>query len=172
MHGCNDPGAPLPDAAAQPPGDARGTVRRVGELIVAIEGLVPELVEALRESQRSPQQRSALTSARQAQEDRRTRAKLFGNGLFVEPAWDLLVELFVASLEERPVSISSACIGSFAPSSTALRHIAHLEQLGFVAKKPHPSDSRSKYLELTERGAEKMAEFFSGPQANLDDPRA
>lgn len=172
MQGRSDPGAPASAAAALPPAEATDTARRVEELIAAIEGLVPELVEAVRESQRSPEQRTALTAARQAQEDRRKRARLFGNGLFVEPAWDLLIELFVARLEERPVSVSSACIGSFAPSSTALRHIAHLEQLGFVAKRPHPSDSRSKYIDLTDHGAAKMTEFFSGPQADPGDPPA
>jgi predicted dienelactone hydrolase len=161
------------DGAVEPSAkEAAGTARKVEELIGAIQGLIPELLDAVRESQRSPEQRSVLAAARQVQEDRRRRAALFGQGLFVEPAWDLLVELFVAGLEARPVSVSSACIGSFAPSSTALRHIAHLEQLGFVAKKPHPSDSRSKYIELTEAGAARMTQFFSGRPANQDNLRA
>jgi hypothetical protein len=131
---------------------------------------MPELVETVRCSQRPPEQRSALATARQAQEDRRRRALLFGEGFFVEPGWDLLVELYVARLEERTLSVSSACIGSFAPLSTALRHISHLEQLGYVAKKPHPSDSRSKYIELTDLGAAKLTDFFSGAAAAPRDP--
>ena len=149
------------------PGEPAGAVRKVEELVGAIQSLIPDLAEAVRETHRLPQQRSALAAARQAQEERRRRAGLFGHGLFVEPGWDLLVELFVAGLEERPVSVSSACIGSGAPSSTVLRHITQLEQLGLVRKKPHPSDLRSKYISLTDLGISKMTEFFSARSADL-----
>ena len=38
--------------------------------------------------------------------------------LFGEPAWDILLDLYIANVENKPVSVSSACIGSAAPPTT------------------------------------------------------
>ena len=51
--------------------------------------------------------------ARQTYEDRRRRTKIFqSEELFGEPAWDILLDLFIAAKERRRVSVTSACIGS------------------------------------------------------------
>jgi len=60
--------------------------------------------------------------ARQTYDDRRRRNKIFqSEELFGEPAWDILLDLFIAAKERRRVSVTSACIGSAVPSTTALR---------------------------------------------------
>ena len=66
--------------------------------------------------------RNHLALARKAYALRRKRAALFGNpDLFGEPAWDILLDLYIAAGEGKPVSVSSACIGSAAPATTGLR---------------------------------------------------
>src|SRR5438067_13561168 len=40
---------------------------------------------------------------------RRQREKIFGDELFGEPAWDILLELFSAELAQRKLSVSGAC---------------------------------------------------------------
>ena len=44
--------------------------------------------------------------------ERRQRAKSFGSELFADPAWDMLLDLFLAMLQKKRISISSACIAS------------------------------------------------------------
>jgi hypothetical protein len=92
---------------------------------------------------------------------RREREKLFGAGLFADPIWDMLLDLLIAAAEGRRVCVSSACIASSVPVSTALRHIAHMEKLGLVMRMPNPKDSRSSYVELTDDAVAKLIRHLS-----------
>ena len=71
-----------------------------------------------------------LEAARQLYHSRRLRDRIFGSDLFADPAWDILLDLFIAQREDRKVTISSACAAASAPTSTAARHIAHLREGG------------------------------------------
>jgi hypothetical protein len=100
--------------------------------------------------------------ARQAYADRRRRPKIFANeGLFGEPAWDILLDLFIAAKERRRVSVTSACIGSAVPSTTALRWITLLEREGLLLREADTSDARRIYVKLTAKGYAAMVEYFS-----------
>jgi DNA-binding MarR family transcriptional regulator len=84
---------------------------------------------------------------------RRARNEIFGDaGLFGEPAWDILLDLFLSEERSKLISISSACIASGVPSTTALRWIKVLEDRGLVFRQPDATDSRRTYLRLTYRG--------------------
>lgn len=100
--------------------------------------------------------------ARQTYEDRRRRHKIFqSDELFGEPAWDILLDLFIAAKERRRVSVTSACIGSAVPSTTALRWISILERQGFLTREADPGDARRVYVRLSPSGYEAMLEYFS-----------
>jgi DNA-binding MarR family transcriptional regulator len=92
---------------------------------------------------------------------RRRRESLFGSDLFSDPAWDVLLDLFVAQGEGRRVSVKSACIAAAAPQTTALRYINRLIEAGLVERSPHPTDRRSCLLELTRSGEERMVRYFA-----------
>ena len=91
---------------------------------------------------------------------RRARERIFGPGLFADPSWDILLDLFISKREGRRVTISSACIAASAPTTTATRHISHLVQLGLVVRLPHPGDARSAYLELSHGAEAKFSRLF------------
>ncbi len=76
------------------------------------------------------------------------RDALFPTGLFADPAWDLLLDLYVAGVERRRISISSACIAAAVPSTTALRWIAVLESKGLILRIADSKDRRRAYLTL------------------------
>ncbi len=86
--------------------------------------------------------------------DRRKRATLFPDSdvLFHEPAWDILLDLFVAREEDALVSVSSACIGASVAPTTALRWIATLERKGFLTLHDDPDDMRRRYVRLSDAG--------------------
>lgn len=69
--------------------------------------------------------------------------------LLHEPAWDILLDLFIAADAGRLISISSACIASAVPASTALRTISALEARGLILVDPDPADGRRKFLRLS-----------------------
>lgn len=106
--------------------------------------------------------------ARQTYEDRRRRSKIFrSEALFGEPAWDILLDLFIATKERRRVSVTSACIGSAVPSTTALRWIAILEKQGLLVREADPSDARRVYVKLSARGYAAMLEYFSSSSRSV-----
>jgi hypothetical protein len=105
--------------------------------------------------------RRYLALARQAYALRRKRTAIFGNPeLFGEPAWDILLDLYIAHAEAKPVSVSSACIGSAAPPTTGLRWLGVLADEGLVVRENDPEDNRRVLVRLTRKGVAAMERFF------------
>lgn len=100
-------------------------------------------------------ERNALNLAARAQveyERRRRRKEHLPAALLGEPAWDMLLDLFMQYAGGARVSTSSLCIASDSASSTALRHIAQLEEAGLVKRSPSTHDRRITFVELTDEG--------------------
>ena len=91
---------------------------------------------------------------------RRKRDTIFGQALFGEPAWDMLLELYVAERLGRNLSISGLCYSSAVPATTALRWIDRLEREGWLARKADELDRRRYWVFLTERGSAAMLKYF------------
>lgn len=98
---------------------------------------------------------------RQIQKFRRKREEVLGAQFFSDPAWDMLLELYLADLTQHRVPISSACIASCVPPTTALRWLAQLEANGLVSRENDPLDGRRSYLNLTPMAKQKLEELFS-----------
>ena len=92
---------------------------------------------------------------------RKLRHRFFTMGLFADPAWDMLLDLYAAELKQRRVQVTSLCIASHSPTTTALRHIAVLTENGLIRKFLDPLDSRRKFVELTPKAIEAMERYFS-----------
>jgi DNA-binding MarR family transcriptional regulator len=83
---------------------------------------------------------------------RRLREQFFADGLFADPAWDMLLDLYAAELERRPVSVSSLCIAASVPPTTALRWIGTMHDAGLFERHADPSDRRRAYIALSAKG--------------------
>lgn len=91
---------------------------------------------------------------------RRARSRHFPPEIFGEPAWDMLLDLFIAAHEGKPVSVSSACIASGAPATTALRWLVRLETLGLVTRSGDFKDRRRIHVAITDLGREAIEDWF------------
>ncbi len=94
---------------------------------------------------------------------RRLRAKFFdafGQGLFEDPAWDMLLDLYAAALEGRQVSVSSLCIAAAVAPTTALRWIAKMTDVGLLVRHPDPVDRRRAFMALSPQAAEAMRGYM------------
>jgi hypothetical protein len=80
---------------------------------------------------------------------RRRRSDLLVPGLFLDPAWDVLLDLFASEVEGRRISVSSACIASGVATSTALHWIRKLETCGLVYRERDQSDGRRTFLRMS-----------------------
>lgn len=76
--------------------------------------------------------------------------------LLDEVSWTILLDLYAASRLGQRLSISSACIGSQAPATTALRHIHQLTQAGLIRRTADPHDARRIYLQIEPVTAQRL----------------
>lgn len=81
--------------------------------------------------------------------------------LLGEPAWDLLLDLFAAAEEGKRVSVTSACIASGVPTTTALRYVSTMENLGLLEREECHFDRRTKFLALTAGTQRAMSELLT-----------
>lgn len=103
-----------------------------------------------------------LQLARQIYALRREREAIFGKAeLFGEPAWDILLDLYVAHVERKSVSVSSACIGSASPPTTGLRWLGILAEEGFVIREADPQDQRRVLVRLSDKGLAAMDRYLN-----------
>ncbi|MGE8141095.1 winged helix DNA-binding protein [Novosphingobium sp. NPDC080210] len=100
---------------------------------------------------------------------RQMRLRFFEQDLFADPAWDMLLDLTAARAEHLRVSVTSLCIASGVPTTTALRWIKLLEQSGLVKRIEDDTDRRRAFVTLTERGADAMARFFEEVERHRPD---
>lgn len=101
--------------------------------------------------------RDTLQAAIYCYDARRTRERHFaGHLLFADPAWDILLDLFIHEARGELVSVKSASIGSGVPPSTALRWLKILEGEGLISSRDDPGDHRRRLVSLTPKGARTM----------------
>ena len=79
----------------------------------------------------------------------RQRNRAFPDGIFADPAWDILLDLYLAHCNDRQVSVMNACNAASVPPTTALRWVTVLEDKGLITRSNDSRDSRRKLLSLT-----------------------
>lgn len=126
------------------------------------------LIDELRASRSSPEPSvepsdaaDLLGIAQSIYRLRRIRDDAFDNRIFADPAWDILLDLFIAAERGRRVSVSSACIGAAVPATTALRHLSALAKHGLVSRDSSESDFRVSWVALTPTGYQKMKDVLT-----------
>jgi hypothetical protein len=91
-------------------------------------------------------------AAERLYQDRRRRSRFFPSHLFAEPAWDILLDLFVNGVRNRAISITSACIAGGIPATTGLRWLGLLEKEGLLVRETSGEDARVTWVRLSEQG--------------------
>lgn len=94
--------------------------------------------------------------------DRRERDEYFDAYLFADPAWDMLLELFQAQLEQRRVATTNLCDSAAVPHATALRWITTLKQEDLIVCEGDRLDGRRKFVSLSAKGEKSMNDYFRG----------
>jgi len=92
------------------------------------------------------------TSATSIYRTRQQRARYFDPALFGEPAWDMLLDLFIARVRGARVSTTSLCLAAKVPQATGLRWVGELVKAGYARRYRAPDDARLKLVEITPEG--------------------
>lgn len=94
-------------------------------------------------------------------QERRRRTRHFPEHLFAEPAWDILLDLFVNGVRSRAISITSACIAGGIPATTGLRWLGVLEKEGLLVREISGEDARVTWVHLSPRGTDIMRNYLA-----------
>jgi DNA-binding MarR family transcriptional regulator len=98
--------------------------------------------------------------ARQIYEKRQKRIARFGSQMFGEPAWEMLLLLYLGEGGERQSQTGLADL-SGAARSTAMRWIDHLVRRGLAHREDHPTDKRRNFITLSEKGRQLLELYLS-----------
>ncbi|MDE8650509.1 response regulator [Novosphingobium album (ex Liu et al. 2023)] len=91
-----------------------------------------------------------------------TKRRGIGAGvLFGDPAWEMLLDLLLARIEGRRVSVSSACIASGAPMSTALRLVRRLVDENVLCRIPDEKDRRRHFLIINPKFEQPLIDYLA-----------
>lgn len=91
---------------------------------------------------------------------RRARRKFFPLDLFHEPAWEMLVALFIVYETDHSMNVKQLVGCSDAPATTSQRWIDHLYKSGLVNRVTDTEDRRRIDISLSERGCDAMTKYL------------
>lgn len=91
---------------------------------------------------------------------RRLRDQFIPGNLFADPAWDILLDLLQAEIIQHRVPVSSLCIASAVPATTALRWIRTMTDRGMLLRREDPHDARRVFIELAAETSTAIRRYF------------
>lgn len=109
-----------------------------------------------------------LARARQARELRRKMTSLLPGQLFVDPAWDIMIELVIAAEEGRSPCVKELILVTGESATSALRRIDRLQANGLIHRRLDQNDHRRVLVGLTDQGLRGM----TGMLAHMFEPAA
>lgn len=97
---------------------------------------------------------------------RRARRQFLPPSLFHEPAWEILLSLFVAHEQGRTLNVKDLVQLIDAPVTTSQRWIDQLAHMKLVNRVADAADRRRLEITLTEDAAERMSQYLSSLTAD------
>ena len=106
--------------------------------------------------------RAALIArARREFGNRRRRTAVFEHSMFGEPAWDMLLALYILDVSGQRQTTGALMQFSGAPITTARRWLDYLVANGLVLRSHHPTDQRVMFVSLTDKGRDALDLYYS-----------
>lgn len=143
-------------------------VKRLIEQVNAAQSIIQEIrltcgCDAIEQLENLPPEREtlALQAAERAYRNRRSRKDFIGTAdLFGEPAWDLLLDLFIRQTKAEQVTVKTAFMHSDASLKTVVRLLKVMEHSGLIAVTIDPDDDTRQLINLNPTGYEGMLRYL------------
>jgi len=146
-----------------------------GKELSTFVNLLSRLINTSTEAQEGPRTlpiQSLTAVAERVYKVRRRRDALmaarFGGDIFSDPAWDIILDLYIHNSKNQDVSVTSVCAASMVPITTALRYITVLSERGLIERSKNPKDGRSYLLRLTPEAIRIVEELLADSEDGLD----
>lgn len=110
----------------------------------------------------STEDRETLTSrARSLLNSRRVRKQYFQSDIFGEPAWEILLALYVTQESGARLTMTKLAEWIEAPLTTVARWVKALEEQSLVQRVEHPTDRRTIFIRLHEAGRSALDAYLA-----------
>lgn len=107
-------------------------------------------------------QAAALRNAEATMRRRILRNQLLGaSGHFGEPAWDMLIDLFIHEAKGQPLSMSALCVTAGIPTSSAMKLIQRMCDDGILERSPDIADGRRSLVNIAPAVAHRLRAYFA-----------
>jgi DNA-binding MarR family transcriptional regulator len=145
-----------PEGITLSPRDVRNAVRLL------------ELLRTHRNGTNGAQSREDLIAvARFSLEARQARVEHFSPAMFGEPAWDLLLALYLTEADTPAPALSSLAKTAGIAITTAFRWIDYLEEKRLIERERSSDDARALTVALSEEGRARLEGYFAGVLASM-----
>jgi len=104
---------------------------------------------------------TARARAERLYAERRRRDSLFPDGLFGEPAWDLLLAMFVARDRNQPMILCKAYRAAGVTDTTGRRLLDRMEADGLITRRRAPRSRKMRIVELTDLAIERLNDYLA-----------
>jgi len=135
-------------------------LQKAGEPRSQLESDVRSIESILSSRSRSADRTAVVRLARCTYVARRARERFVSGAMLGEPAWDMLLGLYLTDGGQRQ-TITTLTEHSGVPPTTALRWIEYLAAQGLAIRRPHVTDGRASQIEITDKGREALDNYFS-----------
>jgi DNA-binding MarR family transcriptional regulator len=136
--------------------------------LLAVSELLGQLVDrvggpagAVTAGQRVDDERKSIALAHALCRARQRRTAYVSRAMLGEPAWDMLLVLYINDFDGPRLSVGRLATLSGAPMTTALRWLDYLAKERLISRQPHPTDRRSELVELTDRARSALNQYLS-----------
>jgi hypothetical protein len=137
--------------------------RMIGEVSRGVRSLSDEIKQSPVETPRAyPAGTDIRIDVYRARRLRLLRRKLFGEGVYCGPAWDILLHLFESYVFQRRDTVGSVKEGAELAGTTAVRWIDRLQEEGLITSHGDHLDGRRRFVELSGSGLNLMTNYFAG----------
>jgi hypothetical protein len=93
--------------------------------------------------------------------ERRRRDALFPDGLFGEPAWDLLLAMFTAREKGQAMILCNAYKAACVSDTTGRRLLDRMEADGLITRRRAPRSRKMRIVELTDLAVERLIDYLA-----------
>ncbi len=133
---------------------------RLNEAVEQMQALLQQLQAATGLGPGVSSGGSDLTKiARKLLEERNIRSATISGVPMGEPAWELMLFLYIAGAEQRQVSVGDAIAASGAPPTTGARLLARLEENGHL-ERLRTSGRQAVHVQLTANSYLKLTDYL------------
>jgi len=145
-----------PEGVTLSPRDVRNAVRLLELLKTGRSGPIGE-----------SSRENLLAAARFSMEARHGRIEHFSPAMFGEPAWDLLLALYVTQADTPAPAVSSLAKTAGIAITTAFRWIDYLEEKRLIERQRSSDDGRALTVALSEDGRARLEGYFADVLAGM-----